>query len=132
MEHNEEENEVRLPKNIVTDGDIDFLNYLAESESDKEKTKSFITPSHVLRVYMESSMKECMDNSDVITEEIKNAMLYNVYVTIDGVYSIVGSFDCKKDAKIFANYTSIKLEKTLKRKLQNMLQYGIQTDDNGE
>ena len=41
MEHNEEENEVRLPKNIVTDGDIDFLNYLAESESDKEKTKSF-------------------------------------------------------------------------------------------
>ena len=105
-------------KNKVSNGDIEFALFLAESESEKESESSnFVVPSTVFKVYIETTTKD--DGFDPGDESFE--ISYNVYVVIDGMYFMVGQFDTRQKAARFAANTSIKLEKNLKTKLISSL-----------
>lgn len=105
----------------VTNGDIEFALFLAESEDDKDKYGAFIVPLYIYKVYVETTTKDDTDDEF-------NEVAYNVYISIDGMYYLKGKFDDKKSATLFANNTCISLEKMLKNKLTEVIRFGIHGD----
>jgi len=92
----------------VTNGDIEFAIFLAESEDAKEQKKSFLTPGNIFRIYLETSYED--DN-----EDFEGGVIYNVYACIDGMYFMLATLEDKADAVRFAENSCIQLEKSLKK-----------------
>ena len=46
----------------VTNGDIEFALFLAESEDDKDKYGAFIVPLYIYKVYVETTTKDDTDD----------------------------------------------------------------------
>lgn len=96
----------------VTNGDIEFAIFLAESEDAKEQKKSFLTPGNIFRIYLETSYE---DDS----EDCEGGVIYNVYACIDGLYFMLATLQNRADAVRFAENSCIQLEKSLKQHLMN-------------
>lgn len=94
----------------VTNGDIEFAMFLAESEDLKEQKKEFLLPGNIFKIYVETSY-------DDESEEDEPEVIYNVYTCVDGMYFPIGLFKSKKEAVKFARNSCIQLEKTLKQRM---------------
>jgi hypothetical protein len=101
--------------NKVTSGDIEFALFLADSEDHKEASgnHNFVIPPSIYKVYIETSTRD--DGFDPADEV--NEVAYNVYVSVDGMYFMIGQFGTRKQAVRLAEVTSLQLEKDLKQKL---------------
>lgn len=116
----------RNDKDKVTKGDVEFALFLAEAEDEKTNGKNnFVIPSHIFRVYIENSTK---DYEEVDLEDENVELVYNVYITVDGMYFMAGQFNTRSDAERFAENTSIKFEKKLKYMLTLSLNASMQGD----
>jgi len=107
--------EDKAKENKVTNGDIEFALFLADSEDNKEASgmHNFIIPPSIYKVYIETSTRD--DGFDPADE--MNEVAYNVYVAVDGMYFMFGQFSTRKQAVMFAEVTSLQVEKNLKNKL---------------
>ena len=107
--------EDRAKENKVTNGDIEFALFLADSEDNKEAAgmHNFVIPPSIYKVYIETSTRD--DGFDPADE--MNEVAYNVYVAVDGMYFMFGQFRTRKQAVMFAEVTSLQVEKNLKNKL---------------
>ncbi len=94
----------------VTNGDIEFAMFLADSEDVKEQKKEFLLPGNIFKIYVETSYDD-----DEEGEELE--IIYNVYTCVDGMYFPIGVFKSKKEALKFARNSCIQLEKTLKQRM---------------
>jgi hypothetical protein len=74
---------------------------------------NFIVPPSIYKVYIETSTRD--DGFDPADE--MNEVAYNVYVAVDGMYFMFGQFRTRKQAVMFAEVTSLQVEKNLKNKL---------------
>lgn len=98
-------------KQKVTNGDIEFAIFLAESEDMKEKENSFLSPGNIFRVYLETSYEDEED------EDGDASVVYNVYACVDGMYFMLATLESKAEAIRFAENSCIQIEKTLKQHL---------------
>jgi len=103
-------------KQKVTNGDIEFAIFLAESEDMKEKEKSFLSPGNIFRIYLETSYED--EN-----EDCEASVVYNVYACVDGLYFMLATFESRSDAVRFAENSCIQIEKSLKQHLMTSVSF---------
>lgn len=102
----------------VTNGDIEFLLFLAESDDDKDAKDRFIVPANIFRVYIEHTT---IDDPDAPMTDAGKEVVYNIYVVTDGMYYLAASKSSYKEAKKYGEIISIRMEKQLKRILSKSL-----------
>lgn len=111
-----EKNEKNKDIEPVTNGDYEFLVFLADAEDIKDKEDNFIKPNGIFKMLIEHSVS---DGDFEHGEE--SEVVYNVYVVVDGMYYIVGTLDSYKSAKRFCENFCLKTEKRMKKNLADSL-----------
>ena len=111
-----EKNDKNKDLEPVTNGDYEFLSFLADAEDIKDKEDNFIKPNGIFKMLIEHSVSE--GDSEHFEE---NEVVYNVYVVIDGMYYIVGTLENYKSAKRFCETFCLKMEKRVKKQLADSL-----------
>lgn len=111
-----EKNEKNRDIEPVTNGDYEFLVFLADAEDIKDKEDNFLKPGSVFKMLIEHSVSE----GDPERFE-ENEIVYNVYVVIDGMYYIVGTLESYKAAKRFCESFCLRTEKRIKKQLADSL-----------
>lgn len=117
----------------VRKSDIEFVSYMANLEDEKEhETDNFVFPSCIFKMYIETTTKadyeeEMYDHEDAddLNEDSLAEIEYIVYGVIEGMYFHLRRFDSREMAERFASTYSIKLEKTLKKKLLDSFMHGL-------
>jgi hypothetical protein len=102
----------------VTNGDIEFLLFLAESDDDKDAKEKFIVPANIFRIYIEHTT---IDDPDAATTDAEKEVVYNIYVVTDGMYYLAASKSSYQEARNYGQLISIRMEKQLKRILSKSL-----------
>lgn len=118
MSKDKDDDDFSFSPEPVTNGDIEFLLFLAESDNDKDVKGKFINHSNIFRIYIEHSV---IDDPESPSADEAKEVVYNVYVVTDGMYYLAASKSSYKDAKKYGELISIRMEKQLKRILAKSL-----------